>query len=221
MCGRYTITENLANLGEYAKYTAPGTEFGPHYNISPGQFAPVIVLEDGQRTIRLMRWGLVPFWAKDETIAYKTINARSETLTERASFKNALKKRRCLVLADGFYEWEKKPGGKQPHYIYLKDHRPFCFAGLWEKWDRGEEPDPLYTFTIVTTSPNEKIRRLHNRMPVILPREQEDTWLDLETPPDELEGLYEPYDPAAMDLHPVAKEVGNTRNNHEGLVDPV
>lgn len=221
MCGRYTITENLANLGEYAKYTAPGTEFGPHYNISPGQYAPVIILEDGERRIKLMRWGLVPFWAKDETIAYKTINARSETLAERASFKNALNKRRCLVLADGFYEWQKIPGGKQPHYIFLNGHRPFCFAGLWEKWDKGEGPDPLYTYSIVTTTPNASISRLHNRMPVILTAEQEAAWLDLTTPPDELGKLYAPFADEEIELHPVAKEVGNTRNNHEGLVDPI
>lgn len=220
MCGRYTETQELADLAERFGFSAPDTDYSPRYNIAPGQFAPVVVLEDGVRLLKLMRWGLVPFWAKDEKIAYKTINARSETLAERASFKHALKSRRCLVLADGFYEWQKTGTAKTPHYIYLKGHGAFSFAGLWEKWDKTESGEPLLTFSIVTTRPNSLLSQLHNRMPVILKPEDEETWLAGGDGPKGLQRLYEPYPSGEMQSHIVDKAVGNVANQGPQLVEP-
>lgn len=220
MCGRYTETHELADLAERFGFSAPDTAHGPRYNIAPGQFAPVVVLEDGERLLKLMRWGLVPFWATDEKIAAKTINARSETLAERASFKHALKSRRCLVLADGFYEWQKTAGGKTPHYIYLKGHSAFSFAGLWEKWDKAPGSEALYTFSIVTTRPNSLLKQLHSRMPVILKPEDEETWLAADASAVGLQTLYEPYPADEMQSHIVDKAVGKVANQGPQLVEP-
>ena len=228
MCGRYTLTTELADWTEYSGYSVPETGYGPRYNIAPGQYAPVVVNGDGGGVTRIMKWGLVPFWAKDEKIAYKTINARSETLDERASFKHALKKRRCLVPADGFYEWQKTAGGKVPHYIYLKDRRAFAFAGLWEKWEKADAPDgepgtpanPLYTFTIITTTPNSFMEPIHNRMPVILDPADEARWLDPDSDPLELARLFLPYAAEAMDAHPVDPDVGSVKHDRPDLIEP-
>lgn len=220
MCGRYTETHELADLAERFGFSAPDTEHSPRFNIAPGQFAPVVVCVDGVRELKLMRWGLVPFWAKDEKIAYKTINARSETLAERASFKHALKLRRCLVLADGFYEWQKTQGGKTPHYIYLKGNPAFSFAGLWEKWDKAADGETLYTFSIITTRPNSFMEQLHNRMPVILKPGDEAAWLAADTCVDGLQRLYEPYSENEMQSHYVDKAVGNVNNQGPKLIEP-
>lgn len=218
MCGRFTITKGLTHWAEYAGYAAPETEFGPRFNICPGQFAPVALLEDGKRIIKLMRWGLVPFWAKDEKIAYKTINARAETLWERASFKHAVKRRRCLILADGFYEWKKAEDGKLPYYIYMANRDMFAMAGLWEKWDNGDD-SPLHTFTIVTTMPNELVSKVHNRMPVILSAQAQEAWLNPDTPQAELGQLLAFYPAGEMGIHPVDRAVNNPKNDNPNLVD--
>lgn len=228
MCGRYTLTRELADWTGYSGYHVPDTCYVPRYNIAPGQYAPVVVLEEKRRTVRLMRWGLVPFWAKDEKIAFKTINARSESLSERASYKHALKRRRCLVIADGFYEWRKTEGGKQPHYIYLSDRRVFSFAGLWERWDRadvaagepGSRTNPLLTFTIVTTEPNDFMAGIHNRMPVILRREDEERWLDGGTAMEDLQELLVPFTAERLAGHEVGRNVGNVRNECPELIEP-
>jgi len=219
MCGRYTITKNLTLVGDRFGFSAPDTEYGPRYNVAPGQYAPVVIwdgeLNDGAggRRVQLMRWGLVPFWAKDEKISYKLINARGETLPEKPSFRGALKERRCLVLADGFYEWAKVAGGKQPHYIRLTGGEPFAFAGLWERWDKGASAEPLYTFTIVTTEPNALVSRLHNRMPVILRPEDENRWLSPLATREELTELIGPFDQARMEYYPVSKLVNKPAND--------
>jgi len=226
MCGRYTQTHELAVLEEYFGFSAPETEISPRYNIAPGQYAPVIRLDhEGQRKLELMRWGLVPFWAKDESIGSRLINARSETLSEKPSFKQALKRRRCLILADGFYEWAKVPGGKQPYYLKLKDSAPFAFAGLYERWDKGEGEtgtlkNPLYTFTIVTTTPNAVVEPVHERMPVMLRREDEARWLNPEAELDELLALLKPYAAEMMQSYPVSKQVNRPDNDEPGLIQP-
>jgi putative SOS response-associated peptidase YedK len=220
MCGRYTQTQELDSLRQFFGFSAPETELSPRYNIAPGQYAPVVVLEDGERRLRLMRWGLVPSWAKDEKIGNKLINARGETLAQKPSFRSAFKARRCLVLADGFYEWVKLAAGKQPVYLRLKDGRPFAFAGVYERWDKGED-EPLYTFTIVTTEPNEMIREIHSRMPVMLHPKAEEIWLDPQADPEELEALLIPYPPVEMVLCNVSKQVNSPRNEGPALIEPL
>ena len=178
MCGRYTLTSELAILQRRFGVAAEEIDFLPRYNIAPGQQAPVVVHE-GTRQIRLMRWGLVPPWAKDPSSGYKMINARAETLDQKLSFQEAFLQRRCLVLADGFYEWRKGVSGqrKTPMRFVLKSQEPFSFAGLWQGW-RGPDGDTLSSFTIITTAAEAWLRPIHDRMPLILPQEYEERWLD-------------------------------------------
>lgn len=222
MCGRYTQTRELEELSAYFGFSAPETELTPRYNISPGQSAPVVVWDEQHsgRVLKLLRWGLVPFWAKDESIGNKLINARGETLAEKPSFRQALAKRRCLVLADGFYEWAKRGAGKQPYYIYLKGGGAFAFAGLWERW-KAPAGDWVETFTIVTTEPNEFMRPIHDRMPVILPRAAEQAWLHPDTPLETLTSLLTAYDPAQMQAHAVSPQVNSPANQAASLILPL
>ena len=148
----------------------------PRYNIAPGQEAAVVVRE-ATKTLAMMRWGLVPSWAKELAIGNKMINARAETIAEKPSFKRLIERRRCLVLADGFYEWRKEARGKVPMRFVLKSREPFAFAGLWDRW-RNPDGAELRTFTIITTAANELMRPVHDRMPAILARDAEDPWLD-------------------------------------------
>lgn len=242
MCGRYTLTqpsELIQEIGlegfqtsEDASHLSPD---GPHalsplllkprYNIAPTQPAPIVrnATDDRITTPReatLLRWGLVPFWAKDLDIGHRMINARCETLAEKPAFKGAYKYRRCVVLADGFYEWKKIDGAKQPFHIHLAGRQPFAMAGLWENWNKGPE-GPVETFTVITTEANSRVAELHNRMPVILDQEGIDAWLDPKQRPAELQGFLRPYDPDAMAFSPVSKEVNSPRNESPDLVTPI
>ena len=176
MCGRYTYFP-----GEFSDLRLTWNvdevfDLKPRYNIAPTQEAPVIVQADGKRTLELFRWGLIPWWAKDPAIGNRMINARAETLAEKPAFKNLLGKRRCLVLADGFYEWRKEGKSKVPMRFKLKSGEPFAFAGLWDSW---KQPDGnlLRTYTIVTTEPNDVLRPIHNRMPAMLSNDDAQKWL--------------------------------------------
>jgi len=219
MCGRFTLTHEIADIGEVPSFSKAGIEHKPRYNIAPRQFTYVVISRHGVREIKLMRWGLIPSWAKDEKIAAKTINARSETLGERL-FKQAFKSRRCLVLADGFYEWQKSKAGRTPHYIYLKGNPIFSFAGLWDSWSNTSGDDRLVTFSIVTTNPNSLMNELHNRMPVILKPDDEEAWLAKETDPTHLQRMFEPYPAENMQSHIVGNAVGNVANEGSGLTTP-
>ena len=176
MCGRFTIFADPARLAERFQAALPPDGLSPRYNAAPTQQLPVI-LNDDQPAIQLLRWGLIPFWAKDPSIGSRMINARSETLVDKPAFRAAFKKRRCLVLADGFYEWLQTPQGKQPMRITLASGEPFAMAGLWESWD-APDGSLLRTFTIVTGDPNDLVAPIHNRMPAILLPEHEAIWLD-------------------------------------------
>ena len=156
------------------------------------------------------RWGLVPPWAKDEKIGNTLVNARCETLAVRPAFRYSFRKKRCLVLADGFYEWQKLPGGKQPVYIRLKGARQFAFAGLWETWKSAA--GEIHTFCVITVTPNELVSRIHDRMPLILPEEALMRWLNPETSPAEVAALLEPYSAEEMELYPVSKLVNSAVN---------
>jgi putative SOS response-associated peptidase YedK len=179
MCGRYTLTSSPETVASLFDLTAV-PDYLPRYNVAPTQEAPVVrVLERAAgRRLDLVRWGLVPFWADDPSIGNRLINARAETAAEKPAFRDAFKRRRCLVVSDGFYEWKKEAGGKQPYWIHFPDRRPFAFAGLWSRWDKGDEP--LDTFTILTRDAHPGIAAIHPRMPVILERDAWQPWLDPE-----------------------------------------
>ena len=219
MCGRFSIFADPERLAERFDASLPEEGLRPRYNAAPTQNLPVILNED-ERHIQLLRWGLVPFWAEDPAIGSRMINARSETLAEKPSFRTPLKKRRCLVLADGFYEWQKTPDGKVPMRITLKTGEPFAMAGLWETW---KEPtgDLLRTFTIITTSPNDLLEPIHNRMPVILPREHEAIWLDNDADQGIWLDMLRPYPAELMTAYPVSKRVNYVGNDDQEVVQSV
>lgn len=222
MCGRFTLTTDTKKLAEaFVDYELPA-ELLPRYNIAPTQPVAVIA-NNGQQKIELFQWGLIPAWAKDPKIGSRMINARSETLAEKPSFKNAYKRRRCLVLADGFYEWKKAEGSrtKTPIYIRLASGEPFGFAGLWESW-HGPDGAHMLSCTIITTTPNQLLAEIHDRMPVILPGQAYEQWLDpAERAPDQLQGLLKPYPAAEMSAHPVSTLVNNPKNDTPQCISPV
>jgi len=192
----------------------------PSFNVAPTDKVAV-VLNNGVKQIVTMRWGLVPFWATDPKIASKHINARAETLTVKPAFKDAFKRRRCLVVADGFFEWQKQGATKIPLFIHLEPERPFGFAGLYEIWTPplGEK---LVTCTIITTEPNELVRPIHDRMPVILPKDAEDFWLDSAVEDHtRLLDLLQPYQASDMSAFTVSKLVNSVKNNSPECIQPV
>ena len=199
-------------------------ELEPSYNIAPTSRQPVIRLdhETGQRELAIMKWGLIPFWAKDSKIAYSTINARAETLTTAPAFREAVKRRRCLVPADVFFEWQKLDAKtKQPYAIALKYTDIFAFAGLWERWKDKATGEPVETYTIITTDPNDLMEPFHDRMPVILRPDDYERWLAPADPARLPIDLLRPYPDDEMAAWKVGKDVGNVRNNWPELVEPI
>jgi len=221
MCGRFTLAANKKKLAETFSNFTPPDELPPRYNIAPTQ--PIaVVANNGENKIEFFHWGLIPFWAKDPTIGNRMINARAETLAEKPSFKNAFQRRRCLVLADGFYEWRKNPNKtKTPMYIQMESRDPFAFAGLWESW-RSPEGETILSCTIITTEPNELMTTIHNRMPVILPSEAYDQWLDpAEQKAEQLQGLLKPYPAELMIAYPISTLVNNPSNDMPDCIAPI
>lgn len=219
MCGRFTLTENIIQLQAFFQFDND-IEAAPRYNIAPGQQILTVVSNGKERIGRTMKWGLVPFWAQDEKIGYKLINARGETIDTKPSFKHAFQRRRCLILADGFYEWKKLEDRKQPYRFTMKDKKPFAFAGIWETWAKGGEP--VVTCTIITTSPNEVTADVHDRMPVILPEHTYDAWLDPSFQQvDKLKELLKPYPAEAMEKYEVSTLVNSARNESRELIAPL
>ncbi len=227
MCGRFALmtpTEQLAmqfSLPETAVSALPPAV--PRYNIAPTQPIAAIRLDQaGERDLTFFRWGLIPSWAKDIKIGSRMINARSETVAEKPSFRAAFKRRRCLIPADGFYEWQKRNGGKQPMFIHPAEgeERPFALAGLWELW-RDADGGTLQSCTILTTSPNELMAPIHNRMPVIIEPEDYDLWLDPEPNPEQGLHLLRPYPAEKMAAYPVSTLVNNPRNDVSNCVQPI
>ena len=222
MCGRFTLTLDPDELQEAFDLSAPPAGLAPRYNIAPSQ--PVAVVANTEaRKLELFQWGLIPSWAKDAKIGYKMINARSETLAEKPSFRAALKKRRCLVLADGFYEWKREGASraKTPMYIQLKGGQPFAFAGLWETW-KSPDNKLIKSCTIITTEPNALMKDIHDRMPVILPPKAYDLWLSPEELPSEkLPPLFKPFAASQMRAYAVSPLVNNPRFDSPECVIPV
>ena len=214
MCGRYTLsspTDLLADLFELERLE----ELAPRFNIAPTQESAVIRLrEDSQnRELAMLRWGLVPVWAKDPTIGNRMINARSETVAEKPSFRTSFKRRRCIVVADGFYEWGKIDGRKQPFHFRLADDGPFAMAGLWDRWEKGDE-GPLGTFAILTGEPNQVVAPVHHRMPVILQPGTYQEWLDPNVEDlAALQPLMEPFPTELLVGYPVSTYVNSPSND--------
>ena len=218
MCGRYRRTtreEELARI--YRIPIPPQPDLPISYNIAPSQEVLAIRLnpETKQRSLDRLRWGLVPYWAKDEKIGFKTINARAETVDSAHSFRSAFKKRRCLIPADGFYEWKKVIGGKIPYSIEMKDDSPFVFVGLWEGWQNPETQEWLRTCTVITGQPNELVAEIHTRMPVILPPETNERWLTGEAGKE----ILLPYPAEAMKIRAVSSRINKPENNDPGLLE--
>ena len=215
MCGRYSITTDAQQLAQRFEVDVPA-QFAPRYNAAPTQNLPVIINPEGERSLQLFRWGLVPKWADDPAIGNKMINARAETIAQKPSFKEAYRKRRCLVLSDGYYEWQATASGKQPMRFVLGDGDPFAFAGLWETWHEGV--DQINSFTIITTSANELAAPIHNRMPVILNRDTESLWLNPNADPVQLHELLMPYAGDGLRVYPVSKAVNNPANDSPSII---
>lgn len=218
MCGRYTITAPIEALRELFELESGG-DLAPRYNLAPLQEAPVIRVDDGARRLAMLRWGLIPAWAKDPSIAPKLVNARAEGLADKASFRSAFARRRCLVPVDGFYEWQPTGKRKQPYRITLPDGAPFALAGLWERW-APPGGAAIETFVIVTVPANDQLRPIHDRMPVILPTEAAALWLDPNAPRPVLETLLVPY-AGPLRIYAVDARVGNARHDDAGLIEPL
>ncbi|MEJ2707607.1 MAG: SOS response-associated peptidase [Anaerolineales bacterium] len=226
MCGRFTLTVDASQLQKTFPWLQipPGAQEGiqARYNIAPSQ--PVAVVpNDGEKRLDFFTWGLIPSWAKDPKIGNRMINARGETLAEKPAFRAAFRRRRCLILADGFYEWKKIPGqtAKIPTYIRMKTQEPFAFAGLWESWYSPDGSQILST-TIITTTPNELLGDIHNRMPVILQEEHYSLWLDPdEKDPGELNHVLGPYPAENMTAYPVSRLVNSPANESPHCIAPV
>jgi putative SOS response-associated peptidase YedK len=224
MCGRYVRKSTRREIANWFAAADPeGVEWGPSYNVAPQTFQPVVRLnrDTGQREIVLMRWGLIPYWSKDSKIGYSTINAKAETVATAPAFREAVRRRRCLVPADAFYEWQKlDPKHKQPFAIALASREPYGLAGLWERWKDVKTHEFLETFTIITTDANQVVAPLHNRMPVIIERKDYARWLggddDPAQPPLD---LLRPFPAEKMTAWKVDKSVGNVRNDAAHLLE--
>jgi putative SOS response-associated peptidase YedK len=224
MCGRFVGYRNLDELKEIFPIDRSACEVTANYNVAPSQEILAIFNHQGQNWLDKFHWGLVPFWAKDPSIGNRMINARAETVAEKPSFKNAFKKRRCLIIADGFYEWKGAKGQKQPLFVTLPDRKPFAFAGLWETWEDKDQQSqsPYRSCTIITTEACEAMRDIHHRMPAILRPEMYEFWLNPEN--QDVTALKNILATALLtDLvsHRVSKQVNSTRHNDASCIEPV
>jgi putative SOS response-associated peptidase YedK len=225
MCGRFVAASPPDEIARYFDAEAPEAALEPNYNVAPTQDV-YAVLEDGKvRKVEPLHWGLVPRWAKSLSTGNKMINARAETVATKNAYRHAFKRKRCIIPADGFYEWKVIPGqkAKQPYFIHRNDGEPFAFAGLWEVWKDPNNPDEeVHSCCIITGQPNEKVREVHDRMPVMLPPSAWDTWLDPEQQDVEVLGkLLVPAPASIIELYPVSTEVNNARNRGAHLLDAI
>ena len=221
MCGRFSFSP-LAKIIEDRFDVKVDSNYKPRYNSAPSQDIAVISNLEPDK-LSFYKWGLVPFWAKDPKIGNRRINAKSETVSEKPAFRNSFKRKRCLIPADSFYEWKKiSPKEKIPYRILLKDESLFAMAGIWDSW-KTPEGEALHTFSILTTSPNKLMEYIHNRMPVILTRENEKKWLD-DLEPAILESMLKPFDESLMTAYPISKLVNSPTNDkseiHEAIDYP-
>jgi putative SOS response-associated peptidase YedK len=221
MCGRFALKTPPRSIQEH--FNLPeAVNLAPRYNIAPSQTVAVIrhLPEKSFRQLDLLHWGLIPGWAKDMNIGYKMINARGETLGQKPSFRPAFKKKRCLIVADGFFEWKQSGKGKQPIYVQLANGAVFGFAGLWESWKKPSG-DTVESCTIITTSPNELLQEVHERMPVILNPEKYTTWLQNSTPEHYLQQLLVPYPAIEMEFYRVSSLMNSPKNDLPSCIRPI
>ena len=216
MCGRYSLTSDLGTLQRRFRFKAGALAFKPRYNVAPTQEVLTVTGDSTENHARFMRWGLISFWAKDASIGGRMINARAETVVEKPGYREAFQERRCLILADSFYEWRKEGKLRTPMRIVLGSGEPFGFAGLWETW-KNPEGELVRSCTIITTVPNALMEPIHNRMPVMLARDTEELWLDTNNKDTaELRELLIPYDPSDMEAYRVSDLVNKYQNDmHE------
>lgn len=222
MCGRSSLTKTEKELEERFGATFYSEDLErynplPNFNVAPSHILPVILNSDTHH-FNAVRWGFIPFWAKDIKISYKMINARIETLLEKNTFKSAVKNKRCLIPSDGFYEWKKTPEGKTPYRIARQDNQLFSYAGLWSKW-QSPDGESILSFTIITQAPNKKLEDIHDRMPAMLMPEQESLWLDDTLNPEELLNMISPYPDDLLKVYPVSDRVNKVGNNDPSLIE--
>ena len=217
MCGRYSLTDVKAIAKKY-DLSLEKNEMSPRYNAAPSQLLPVILYPPLGQMV-MMNWGFLPRWA--ESTKHPMINARAETVTTKPSFKHAFKSRRCLVLADGFYEWQKTPQGKQPMRFVRKDREPFSMAGIWETWEDTTSGDEWASFAILTTEANKVTSQVHHRMPVILSSEQEKVWLDTQSPLESCLNLCRPYPDEYLSVYPVSRKLNSAQFDDPTLIEEV
>jgi putative SOS response-associated peptidase YedK len=224
MCGRFVSATPPDQVAAYFGAEAPEALLEPSWNVAPTTDVYAVLADGSTRHLDAFHWGLVPRWAKDVKIGSRMINARAETLATKGAYKHAFQRRRCIIPADGFYEWQKRPGQKtkQPYFIQRPDGEPYAFAGLWETWKGpdGKGDELLRSCTIITTTPNSEMAKIHDRMPVILPPDAWDTWLDPEQQDLDLLGrLLVPAPPQLITLRPISTQVNNVRNDGPELMD--
>ncbi|MBU4563430.1 MAG: SOS response-associated peptidase [Desulfarculus sp.] len=220
MCGRFTQSKSLAEYQDRFSFSAGPLEYAPRFNLAPGREAlAVLAGEDGRRG-EMLRWGLVPSWAKDERVGYKMINARAETVADKPAYRGPFRRARCLIPAEGFFEWAPAAGGKQPFFLARKDREPFALAGLWDQWS-GPEGGTLRSFTIITTQANQVVKPIHDRMPVMLSTGDEAAWLDPAASPEDLATLLRPYAAQEMQAQPVSRRVNSAAGEGPKLIEPV
>jgi len=220
MCGRYTLRRyDLIRAAFDATPTFEEFDERPRFNIAPSQPVPIVRIKGGRRIITMAQWGFVPSWTKGKP-KLRPINARAETVTHSGMFRDAFQRRRCLIPADGFFEWQGSKAPKQPYYIRMRAGQPFGLAGLWERWRPEPDAEPVDTCTIITTTPNAVTARLHNRMPLIIAPADYERWLDPATPAAQVAALLQPYPADSMEAIPVSAQVNNTRNDGPQLIEP-
>jgi len=222
MCGRFTLQTDFDLLAEFYGISDITMDFGYEfrYNIAPSQPVLAVVNDGHKNRFGYLKWGLVPSWANDAKIGYKMINARAETLDTKPAFKSLLMRRRCVVVGDSFYEWKTENGKKQPYRIKRKKSKPISFAGLWDRWEH--KGDIIQTCTIITTKPNSLMSNIHDRMPVILPKEKEAIWLDRSVVnKEDLKALLIPYSDEDMEAYPVSTLVNSPKNEGVHLIESV
>jgi putative SOS response-associated peptidase YedK len=223
MCGRFVSSSSPDQLADYFGATPSERTLEANFNVAPTDDVYAVRARDGHRRLGTLRWGLVPPWAKDPSTGSRMINARAETVATKPAFRRPFERRRCLLPADGFYEWAKVPDRrtKQPYYVRRADGEPVAFAGFWERWTGpGDDEAPLFTCCLITTAPNAEMARIHDRMPVLVPPGAWDRWLDpAVTDPDELVPLLAPAPDGLLELRPVSTEVNNVRNQGPHLID--
>lgn len=222
MCGRYTLHQKAQDIAKRYNLAKNPHDIRDNFNVAPGQFMPVVHAdESGKTSLEIMKWGLVPFWAKDPKIGYKLINARADSIFEKPTWRKVILQKRCLIPADGFYEWKRPKDSKEqkvPFYIRPKQSGVFSFAGVWETWKDSEDKE-WKTYSIITTEPNKEMSKVHDRMPVILSQKDEANWLEPSNDSKkDIEPFLHPFKDNGLEIYKVSDEVNSPRNNYKNLI---